>query len=246
MENNAGALPRSDRQTERRFFLILASLIALFVFVGFARTYYLRPLFLPAPLTPLVHLHGLVFTLWVILLVVQTQLVAAGRTSIHRRLGIAGIVIAVLMEVFGVLVPLAAAKDGDHLKGMTVAATMAIQLMNTVTFPLLFGAAIYFRRQPAMHKRLILLASLAIMSPAYVRILRQCCTVIPVRPVFIAYLLVDLTVLALCVYDWRTQGRIHRATLWGGLLVLVAHPLRFWLGTTTGWERIATWLISLI
>ncbi|HQR35580.1 MAG TPA: hypothetical protein PLK30_22765 [Blastocatellia bacterium] len=246
MENNATTLPRTNRQTERRFFMLLASLIALFVFAGFARTYYLRPLFMPAPLTPLVHLHGLVFTLWVILLIVQTQLVAAGRADIHRRLGVAGIVLAALMEVFGILVPLAAAKDGDHLKGMTVASTMAIQLMNTVTFPILFGAAIYFRRQPAMHKRLMLLASLAIMSPAYVRILRQCCTAIPVRPVFIAYLLVDLTVLALFVYDWRTQGRIHRATLWGGLLVLIAHPLRFWLGTTSMWESIANWLVTLI
>lgn len=246
MESKAAVLPRVERRTERRFFSALAIFIAVAIALGFARTYFLRPLFLPASLTPLVHLHGLVFTLWVILLVVQTQLVAAGRTNIHRRLGMVGVVIAVLMEVFGLLVPLAAAQDGDHLPAMTVAATMAIQLMNTVTFPLLFGTAIYFRRQPALHKRLMLLASLAIMSPAYVRILRQCCTVIPVRPVFIAYLLVDLTVLTLFVYDWRTQGRIHRATLWGGLLVLVAHPLRFWLGTTSGWERIAAWLVTLI
>lgn len=246
MESKAAVLPRVERRMERRFFSALAIFIAVAIALGFARTYFLRPLFLPASLTPLVHLHGLVFTLWVILLVVQTQLVAAGRTNIHRRLGMVGVVIAVLMEVFGLLVPLAAAQDGDHLPAMTVAATMAIQLMNTVTFPLLFGTAIYFRRQPALHKRLMLLASLAIMSPAYVRILRQCCTVIPVRPVFIAYLLVDLTVLTLFVYDWRTQGRIHRATLWGGLLVLVAHPLRFWLGTTSGWERIAAWLVTLI
>lgn len=246
MESNTTSLPRVERHTESRFFSAMAIFIVVAIIIGFARTYFLRPLFLPAPLTPLVHFHGLVFTLWVILLVAQTRLVAAGRTNIHLRLGMVGIIIALLMEVFGILVPLAAAKDGDHLKGMTVAATMAIQLMNTVTFPLLFGAAIYFRRQPATHKRLILLASLAIMAPAYVRILRQCCTVIPVRPVFIAYLLVDLTVLTLFVYDWRTQGRVHRATLWGGFLVLAAHPLRFWLGTTSGWERIAAWLVTLI
>lgn len=238
-------LPRADRRTERMFFSGLAIVLALFVLLGFGQTYFLRPLFRPTALTPLVHLHGLVFTLWLVLLIVQTRLVAAGRTDIHRRLGMSAFGLAILMEIFGVLVPLAAANEGDHLKGMTSQGTMAIQLTNMVTFPLLIGAGLYLRRQPAAHKRLMMLATMAIMAPAFVRIIRQCCTFIPISFVMAGYLLVDALVLVLFFYDWRTQQRLHRATLWGGLLLLAAHPFRFWLATTIGWERFATWLMQL-
>jgi hypothetical protein len=62
---------------------------ALTVFTGFARTYYLRSVFDgPAVPTPLVHLHGAVFTAWILVFVAQTSLVAARRTDLHRRLGV--------------------------------------------------------------------------------------------------------------------------------------------------------------
>lgn len=245
MEATTTPLPRSDRRTERKFFSGLAILLPLLVLLGFAQTYFLRPLFRPTPLTPLVHIHGIVYTLWMALLIVQTRLIAAGRTNIHRRLGMSAFVLAVLMEIFGILVPIAAANEGDHLKGMTSQGTMAIQLMNMVTFPILIGAALYLRRQPAAHKRLMMLATMAIMAPAFVRIIRQCCTFIPLSFVMTGYLLVDALVLLIFLYDWRTLGRIHRATLWGGLLIFAAHPFRFWLATTTGWEQFATWLMQL-
>ena len=79
-------------------------LILIAVFVGFAHTYYLAGLF-RAPLPNLlVHVHGAVFTLWILLFITQTSLVAAGRVDLHRRLGILGVVVACLLVVLGVLV----------------------------------------------------------------------------------------------------------------------------------------------
>jgi len=92
------------RRAERAFFGGMAALIAVTILLGFARTYYLRPLVgATSPplsnLTPLIHVHGLLFTGWIVLLVAQTRLVAAGRIDAHRRLGIAGAVLAALMTV---------------------------------------------------------------------------------------------------------------------------------------------------
>lgn len=245
MEAVQATVQRADRRTERRFYSGMAILLGLFVLAGFTRSYFLRPLFLPTSLTPLVHLHGVVYTLWMVLLIVQTRLVAAGRTDIHRRLGISGLVLAVLMEVFGILVPIASAREGDHIKELTPQGTIAIMLTSMVIFPLLFGAALYLRRQPAAHKRLMLLATIALMAPALARILRLCCDFSHINRVWVGYLLVDVMVLVMFLYDWRTQGRIHRATLWGGLLLLAAHPFRFWLAKAAGWEQFATWLMQL-
>lgn len=99
------------RRTEHSFFAGMALFIAATVFLGFARTYYLRPL-IPEPsppppsLTPLIHVHGLLFTGWIVLLWAQVRLVGAGRVHLHRRLGVAGAAVAVAMIGVGTLTAL--------------------------------------------------------------------------------------------------------------------------------------------
>src|SRR6266542_4810559 len=95
----APALVRKRR--ERLFYIGMSIAVVITVFAGFSRTYYLRPYFNSAPLMPLLHLHGLVFSSWLLLFVTQTTLVAAHRTDIHRRLGILAGVIATLMILIG-------------------------------------------------------------------------------------------------------------------------------------------------
>jgi hypothetical protein len=91
------ALP--GRRYDHLFFSGMSLLILATVFVGFARTYYLAGVF-HAPLPSLtIHLHGAAFTCWILLLVTQTSLVAAGRVDIHRKLGIAGFLLACVMVI---------------------------------------------------------------------------------------------------------------------------------------------------
>lgn len=87
------------RRRERWFYLSMTVVFVLTVFAGFAPTYYLRPAFNSTPLPALLHLHGLIFTSWLVLFAIQTTLVAAHRTDIHRRLGVAGAVNAALMII---------------------------------------------------------------------------------------------------------------------------------------------------
>ena len=87
---------------ERRFFAWGAAVIVLVAVGGFARTYYLKLAFDTPTLTMLVHAHAAVMTAWVILFVTQTRLVAAQRTDLHRRLGVVGAILLVLIIVIGV------------------------------------------------------------------------------------------------------------------------------------------------
>src|SRR3954469_20626880 len=87
------------RKFDHLFFSTMALFMLVTVFVGFARTYYLAGVF-HAPLPSLiVHIHGAIFTAWIVLLVTQTSLVARRRVDIHRRLGIAGFLLACLMVI---------------------------------------------------------------------------------------------------------------------------------------------------
>src|SRR5437667_31131 len=97
---------------DRRFFTGMALAAAVAVFVGFAPTYYLKGAFATPGLRPLFHLHGALFTSWIVLLLVQTVLVAARRVDIHRRLGVAGGVLAATMIVVGLTAAIDALRRG--------------------------------------------------------------------------------------------------------------------------------------
>jgi len=78
------------RKYDRQFFFVMTFLLLATVVIGFAPTYCLAGVF-RAPLpSPMVHVHGAVFSSWMLLLEVQTGLISAKRVSWHRNLGLAG------------------------------------------------------------------------------------------------------------------------------------------------------------
>ena len=165
------ATPRMPgRVNDRRLYILAAILTPLIVLAGFARTYYLKPFF-GTPDLPgrIVHLHGIVMTTWVILFIVQVSLVAKRRTRIHQRLGIFGGVLAALVVVVGILTALYAAARGAS-PGPPALAFLIIPFGDMVIFAVLIGLALYFRRKPYVHKRLMLLAAINLLTPAIARI----------------------------------------------------------------------------
>src|SRR5438270_4889128 len=90
------------RRFDNYFFSGVALLILATVFVGFAHTYYLAGVFRAALPSPIIHVHGAIFSCWILLLIAQTSLASAGRVDVHRRLGIAGFVLACLMVILGI------------------------------------------------------------------------------------------------------------------------------------------------
>ena len=232
-----------SRRRERLFYTGMAVVFLLVVFAGFARTYYLRPYFVADGLIPLLHLHGLIFTSWIVLLLVQTTLVAAKRTAVHRRLGWAGAVIAVLMILVGTTTAVVRAKEGAAPPGAaSPLAFLTIPLGDMLVFALLVGAAIYYRRRADVHKRLMLLATIAILPAAVARLPFA---FIQEGGPLVFFGLTDLFVLLMLAYDLLTRGRPQRATVLGGLLLVASHPLRLVVGDTQAWLSFATWLTDL-
>ncbi len=240
----------ADRNTERRFFTGMALVVALAVFVGFAPSYYLKPLFGVEPmsgrLTALHHVHGAIFTLWIALLVAQPVLVAHMRTDLHRRLGVVGMALALLMLALGFYMQLVDLKKGITVAGVPPVAFFAVAIADLVVFAVLLGAGFSFRRRPDVHKRLMMLAAISILTPATARFALLALTFIPVPGLFIGWLMLDLLIAACAVFDYRILGRVHRATLIGGLFVVLSEPLRLVLANTSLWQQFAAWLMQLM
>lgn len=226
---------------ERRFFTGLAVAMALVCFAGFAPSYYMKARFHAGPeLSQLLHLHGAAFTAWIALLITQTSLVAAGKVRWHRRLGVAGGVLAVLMMVLGAAVAIVRARQGvlGQASGAPPLVFLAIPFATLVVFPLLIGAALYFRKRADTHKRLMMLGTTEIVTAAVARLPGMAGNPL------LFFAATDLFVLALAINDFVTRGRVHRATLWGGLVLIASQPLRLMISGTPEWLAFARWLIG--
>jgi hypothetical protein len=158
---------------ERMFFSGMAITFSGVVFVGFAPTYYLKSLYSTSALTPLVHLHGALFSAWILLLLVQTGLVAARRTDLHRRLGAAGGALVLAMLVTGYLVAMNAGRRGTSAPGALVPGTLQfliVPLGGLVVFPALVVAALLLRGRVDFHKRLMLIGTIELLNAAVDRL----------------------------------------------------------------------------
>lgn len=230
------------RQREQRFFAILATASAALVLWGFARTYYLKPWTGAPELSALVHLHGIVFTGWIVLFALQVTLVARRRTDLHRRVGTGGAVFAALMVVLGVVTAIAGAARGHTPDpGIPPLAFLAIPIFNIAGFAVLVASAVALRRDAAAHKRLMLLATITIVTPAIARLPFDF-----VRaggpPVF--YGLTDLLVLLCVAWDIATRRKLHSATLRGALLILLTQAGSLVAAKSAAWLEFAHWLTS--
>jgi hypothetical protein len=230
---------RQSKSRERLFYIGMVTAIVITVFAGFSRTFYLRPYFQTQSLIPLLILHGGVFSSWIVLLVTQTTLVAAKRTRTHMRLGIAGGVLASLMVVIGTVTAIVRAKGPSPVPGVNPLSFLTIPLGDMLLFAILVGAAFYFRRRADMHKRLILLATIAILPAAVARL--PFAFIQQYGPLAF-FGLSDLFIVPCLIYDIVTRGRPHRATVLGGALIVISHPLRLVIGSTHAWLVFATWL----
>lgn len=232
---------------ERRFFMAMTVAMLATVVAGFARSFFLRAWFPdhPSPAEPAFYWHGAVFTAWYVLLVVQSALITGGRVGTHRALGRAGGVLAAVMVLLGSYVALVAAGREGGFIGIPVPplSFLAIPLTDMLIFGILVACAIARRNAAQTHKRLMLVASTSMLPAAVVRLPFD--FIAPAGPLAF-FGLADLFLLTIVVWDLATRGRIHPATLWGGLLLIVSQPLRLVISGTEPWLAFAGWAVSLV
>lgn len=210
-----------------RLYFHAALAVALLVFAGFARSYYLRA-FLPARhLTPLAHLHGVLMTGWIVLFATQALLITGHRVALHRRLGIAGAALAAAIVTVGSLT-VAAAID-RRFPGVSPGRFARIFVefdgLSLWAFGALVLTAVLLRSRGDVHKRLMLCATIALLPPAVGRIAEH---LLPGRDgwnLAIAAATTSGFVLVCALADTLRLGRLHPAMVSGAAAVLGANLL---------------------
>lgn len=231
-----------SRMGEHAFFSGMSGLIALIVFIGFARTYYLAGVFNAKPLAaPIVHIHGAVFTSWIAMLVVQTTLVGTGHTRIHRRLGLLGVALAPTVVILGVLVANEMLHRTAAIPGFNSPVIFAVALSEITGFAVPVLLALRLRRRPDIHKRLMLIGTIAMTTAGFGRWPISFLLHKPLPAMLAAFGLLGLLV----AFDVLSTRRLHRATLLGTIWVVSVELGGFAIGHTAAWRAFAAHVQSL-
>jgi len=230
------------RGIEHRFFLTVAILFPLITVIGFAPSYYFKTLFNTPPLpSGLVHAHGLTMSLWILLYLVQTYLITSKQIKLHMTLGMFGVLLAAVMIVTGIATGYASAARGAGFPGYTAEQFFIVPIGDMLIFAAFFGAAVYYRKNAANHKRLMLLTVLNFLPPSLGRM--------PLP--FVLDLgawwfwgVPSLIALAFLVVDtWRNE-RLNRAFAGGIALLVLSGPVRILIARTDAWTQFAHWVLS--
>jgi len=243
------------RATRSRFYVWMAGIGVLIAFGLFAPTYWLQ---IPGGTftgSPLLHLHGLLFSAWTLFFFSQTWLAAGGRIESHRAWGMLGVALATAMVFSGFATAILSMTHGIATGNAANARAFAIVPISAMAiFGAFVAAAIVRVRRPETHKRLMLLATLSILQAPLDRIffalqagiapgLRPGSVPTPPPEATIPSGLITVAlILVAVVYDWRTRGRPHAVYLVGGAIVVAAIFLRLPLSGTAAWQATATFL----
>jgi hypothetical protein len=212
-----------------RFYLLVTFALAAFVIVGFSKSYYLKIFSGLPPLTMVLHLHAVVFTVWLGLFIAQAWLVAVHRVDLHRKLGIASAIFAAVVFAVGVLSVLQTTLS-DHVSptGLKPPQFSIIGFTTIGLFGAFIALGVAFRRKPALHRRFMILGFIASISPASGRILRFL-DLQQYRDALIP-LCAALFITACLVHDWRKYRVVHPVYAIGGLVIMASWPLRVTIG----------------
>lgn len=231
------AEPGRRKVPGRFFFVGMAGLLLALNVVGFAPSFFLRARYGGDALPLLTHLHGIVFTSWFVLFLIQSSLVAAGRPRLHRRLGVLGAGLAALMVVSGLTTLYRGVLELLEAGGSVVRASQFLwgNLALLLLFVVFVVLAIAFRRRRATHGRLMLLASLSMMPQSLARLGEfESIRIGPSSDAVYALGGLVLLLAAVVIHDLRAGGRPHPAVLWGAPAIVAAIALAAVIVPATG------------
>jgi uncharacterized membrane protein YozB (DUF420 family) len=253
----AAAVLTKPRDDERRFFATMAYICALIAIAGFVPTYWAPVASGTFTGSPILHVHGLLFSAWPILFIIQARLAAAGRFDRHRTLGFVGIALATAMLCVGIAAVIHSLRGGIAAGFEIQARAFAIVPLSIVlSFAGLVAAAIANVRRPDVHMRLMLAATITILTPAIARIvfllLAPEGSAAPGQgeppTVWFALLpsfLANALLMTAMVRDWRRHSRTNPAYWIAGASIVAVQIVRIPLSVTTTWHSFTTWLLRL-
>ena len=235
IEREASATKQLKKFLSRYFYLCMSLVMAGLVVWGFNRTVDANLLHASPPKPVLLWFHGAVFSAWVVLFIAQSALVRVRKVGLHRVLGWFGAALAATMVVSGIVVsPVMLRFDMTVLHRVPVKSFLSIVWCDMIIFGACMALAIYFRKRPQYHRRLVFMASCQLMQAAFVRL-----PYIGIHDLF--YPALDVLIVAGMLRDVVVDGRVNRVYVYVFPAMVVLQAWATYLERANpGWWKTAT------
>lgn len=237
-----------------RFYVRMAATCVAVAVVGFAPTYFMPMSSGTLRVAPLVHLHAALFFGWTLFFLAQTWLAASDAVNRHREVGVAGVALATAMLFVGTATAIGSIKHHDAAGfGVAARAFSIVPLTGILLFAILIAIALVNVKQPEIHKRVMLVATVSLLQAGVGRwfllfLAPPGAAAAGPPPVFVTVMpgvVTDLLIVAAMVYDRRTRGGVHPVYWIAGGVLLAVQVLRVPLSATPAWTRVAEWAVTL-
>lgn len=240
--------PRQKRFADQWFFTVVASAMIALCLVAFLPSL-VHTNARRAPLSLLAIAHGIVFSGWLLLFLVQSMLISTKRVAVHRTLGWAGAFLIALMLPVGYATTAEMIRRGFDLSGdlridYDARPESIFAFNDLLVFGVLAIAALAYRRKPAIHKRLMLFADIVLM-PAPLAHLIGHTPWLAAMPAAIVMVPISLFVVAAVARDFLMARRVHPLTWMLAIIQLISGPLEAGvIGPSAAWRSFASWLAN--
>lgn len=234
IRKEASTTNQFKRFLSRYFYLCMSLVMAALVVWGFSRTvntslFHANP---PRPL--LLWIHGAAFSTWIVFFIVQSALVRVRKVSVHRFLGWFGAGLATLMVALGFTIAVVMTRFDIvvlHQKGAD--AFLSIPFEDMIVFGTCVALAIYWRKKPECHRRLVFIATCVLMDAAIGRF-----DFWFNHSLFYAGL--DLLIVLGIVRDCVVDGRVHKVYLYAlpPMILLQCLAIYAWRVNPAWWQGI--------
>ncbi|KEQ51551.1 hypothetical protein BV95_04184 [Sphingobium chlorophenolicum] len=218
MEAAASIVPDSVRKGRNNgFYLGMSVAIAATVIGGFG-SFALRGMVDVSRVPYWVHVHAVVFMGWTLLFVMQNALAHRGSMALHRRMGWVAVGLATAMVPLGVLAAVMAVVLDRVPPFFTPPIFLALSALELIAFAVLLTGAILLRRRIEWHRRLMLCTMVAIIGPAFGRLLPM-----PLLGQWGGLAVMGAQMLFVAVgaaHDLASRGRVHPAYGVGAAVIL--------------------------
>jgi hypothetical protein len=236
-------ISKKKQSTRSNYYVVIAVVALGVVLGGFTLTYLVPMTTTPSfTLRPMVHLHGIMYFAWMLLFILQPVLVRNGNTKLHKKIGVAGFILAGAMVIVGVTTAVTGARLNSPtlaVGGLTPQQFLIVPLTDMLLFVIYLGLSVGSLKNHEAHKRLMVLATLALLPAAFGRI----ATLSQIENPAIIIVLTESLLLAAIAFDYIAKRKIHAVYKWGGALMIIVHFVRFPLGSSGLWASVSEWIL---
>ena len=227
-----------DGLLDRYFYFAMSLLVAVITVYGFSRTINPNLLHPPKPRPMLLWIHGAAFSGWVALFIVQSALIRTRNIRLHRSLGGLGAALGACMVPLGIAVAVIMGRFHIHQLHEAAAgyeAPLISPFYDMAAFGILLGLAVYWRRMPDLHRRLMLMATCGLTTAAIARF-----PIVAIQNDY-NYVCVDSLIMLGVFRDLIVDRRVHKVYLYAVPILVVTQSLMMYvdLNASAWWVRIA-------